>query len=96
MTKIYDTPSLPNRIDVWRGEVSNPLNQTDTIFISLHYPPNKNSAYDTGYFDKFVPITSLPLLQQKLARTAVEVVCVIELNEDRSRVLSIKKYNFVS
>ena len=95
MTKIYDSPSLPNQVDMWRGEISNPLNQSNTIFIALHYPPIKGSEYNTGYFDKFVPIASLPEQCRELARTALELTCIVELNEDRSRVLSVKKYNFV-
>ena len=96
MTKIYDAPSLPHHIDLWRGELSNPLNQSDTVFITLHYPPNKDSEYDTGYFDKFVPIASLPEYSRGLARTAFELTCIVELSEDRSRVLSVQKYNFVT
>ena len=96
MSKKYNTLPVPDQISEWRGEVSNPLNQSDTIFIALHYPPNRDSAYDTGYFDKFVPIASLPDDQQLLARTALEVTCTLELSEDRSRVVSVKKYDFTS
>ena len=96
MAKIYDAPSLPHHIDLWRGEVTNPLNQSDTVFIALHYPPNKDSEYDTGYFDKFVPIASLPEYCRGLARTALELTCIVELSEDRSRVVSVRKYNFVT
>jgi len=96
MAKIYDAPSLPHHIDLWRGEVTNPLNQSDTVFIALRYPPNNDSEYHTGYFDKFVPIASLPEHCRELARTALEVTCVVELSEDRSRIVSVKKYNFTT